>query len=121
MSSINRKRVIIEQPGKPRLYQPADMPGWEFVGTVQRGEGEGAGALVRNQSTGIYAQANAGAIRSLDQRKVLAALGSNASKMDDGKRRNVYMSDRDARYLKELGNGNLSEGIRVAVSKSRGH
>ena len=117
MSSINRNRIIIEQPGKPRLYQPTDMPNWEVIGTVRRGEGEGA--LVRNQSTGIYAQANAGAIRSLDQRKVLVAIsGSNASKMADGRRRNVYMSAADVERAKQLGKGNISEGIRIALSKA---
>lgn len=74
MPSYNRKRLTIQQPGKPRLYQLADISGWEVLGTVTRGESD-TGALVRNRQTGIYAQANAGAIRSLDQRKVLAALG----------------------------------------------
>lgn len=72
MAHDNRGRITIEQPGKPRLYQLADIPGWEVIGTVTRA-GD-TGALVRNLNTGIYAQANAGAIRTLDQRKVLATL-----------------------------------------------
>lgn len=117
MSSINRAKITVDPAGKAGLYQHQALPGWEAAGTVTRGDDKGA--LLRNTSTGIYAMANAGSIRSLDQRKVLAALGSNASKMDDGRRRNVYMSDRDAEYLKQLGEGNLSEGIRIAVNKQR--
>jgi hypothetical protein len=36
---------------------------------VRRGVGD-VGALVRFAATGIYAQVNAGAVRSLDQRQV---------------------------------------------------
>lgn len=116
MSSENRGRITVEQPGKPRLYQPADLPGWEVLGVVTRGDDKGA--LVRNVNTGTYAMANAGAIRSLDQRKVLAGLGqwANATKMQGGKRRNIYMSDSDADIAKKIGNGNISEGIRIALN-----
>ena len=117
MPSNNRAKITIDPAGKAGLYQPTPIPGYTALGTVT--QGDNTGALYRNDSTGIYVMANAGAIRSLDQRKVLAALGSNASKMDDGKRRNVYMSDRDAEYLREIGNGNLSEGIRAAIDYRR--
>lgn len=72
MSRAHRSRVSIERPGKPGLYQLAPLPGWEVVGTVT--DSDGTGALVRNVATGIYCRANAGAIRSLPQRKVEAAL-----------------------------------------------
>lgn len=54
----------------------------------------------------------------MDNEKKTGSRG-RPSQMDDGKRRNVYMSERDAEYLKELGNGNLSEGIRAAVNHHR--
>lgn len=121
MANDNRARITADPDGKAGLYQHQPLAGWEVLGTVTRGDD--TGALVRNANTGIYAMANAGAIRSLDQRKVRAALGiderGRPSQMDDGKRRNVYMSDRDAKYLKELGGGNLSEGIRIAVTAHR--
>lgn len=116
MAHDNRSRITIEQPGKPRLYQSADLPGWEIVGTVTRGESD-TGALVRNLSTGVYAQATAGAIRTLDQRKVLAALGQfvNAKKMEAGRRRNIYVDDASWEIAQRLGGGNASEGIRKAL------
>lgn len=45
---------------------------WEVIGTIT--DAEGTGALVRNTRTGVYCRANAGALRSLPQRKVEAAL-----------------------------------------------
>lgn len=78
MSRAHRSRVTVEVPGKPGLYQTAQLPGWEVIGTVT--DAEGTGALLRNERTGIYCRANAGAIRSLPQRKVQAAL--DAAKAD---------------------------------------
>ncbi len=74
MSRIHRGRLTIESPGKPGLYLPAPLPGWEVIGTVT--DAHGTGALVRNSATGIYCQANAGVLRSLPQRKVEAALNA---------------------------------------------
>lgn len=76
MSRAHRSRVTVDVPGLPDLYQFAPLPGWEVVGTVT--DVEGTGALVRNIRTGIYCRANAGAIRSLPQRKVEAALAAVA-------------------------------------------
>lgn len=52
------------------------------LGTVTR-NGCDAGALVRIEATGMYLQVNAGVVRSLDTRKVVAALGAagRSSKM----------------------------------------
>ena len=77
MSRARRSRLIVEAPGKPDLYLlPAGMPaGWEVIGTVT--DADGTGALVRNVNTGIYCRANAGALRSLPQRKVEAAHASS--------------------------------------------
>lgn len=76
MSRTHRSRLAVQVPGEPALYLlPAGIPaGWEVIGTVT--DADGTGALIRNRSTGIYCHANAGAIRSLPQRKVEAALAS---------------------------------------------
>ncbi|WP_372374199.1 hypothetical protein ACDI10_09790 [Vreelandella venusta] len=76
MASNNRARITVDPAGKAGLYQHQSLPGWEVLGTVTRGDD--AGALVRNKNTGIYAMANAGATRSLDQRKTEAALNAAA-------------------------------------------
>ena len=71
----SRARLIVTVGGPWRLYTHA-MSGFEMLGTVQRGME--VGALARSPA-GILAQVNAGAIRSLDQRKARAAL-ANAAK-----------------------------------------
>ena len=63
-------KYTITTPGNPSLYNTTPMPGWEVIGEIKR-EGEAiAGVLVKNKNTGLYAQANAGAIRSLDSGEV---------------------------------------------------
>ena len=76
-------QYTITLPGKPKLYSPMPMPpGWEVVGEITR-DGEAIpGALVRNAATGLYAQANAGAIRTLDQREVARALAATVTGVD---------------------------------------
>ena len=76
MSRTHRSRLAVDVPGRPAFYLlPAGMaPGWEIIGTVT--DADGAGALVRNTRTGVYCKANAGAVRSLPQRKVQAALAA---------------------------------------------
>lgn len=74
MSRAHRSRITVESPGKPGIYQLAPLPGWETIGIVT--DADGTGALVRNTRTGIYCRANAGALRSLPQAKVVAALAS---------------------------------------------
>lgn len=122
MSHDNRARIHIDQPGKPRLYQPHDLPGHETLGVVT--QGDFTGALVQNLSTGIYCMANAGAIRSLDQRRIKAALGisNNAGapvKLQDGKRVNVYLDAESLALAAEIGDGNVSEGIRRALRMAK--
>jgi hypothetical protein len=70
----NRSRLTIARNGPWKLYAGASWPqaGWTMLGTVTRGEGD-TGALALSPA-GVYCQVNAGAVRSLDQRKVLAAL-----------------------------------------------
>ena len=76
MSRSHRSRLTIDRPGKPGLYMlPAGVPpGWDIIGTVT--DADGTGALVRNTTTGVYCRSNAGAFRSLHQRKVQAALNA---------------------------------------------
>ena len=72
----NRARITIDRNGPWRLYAGGGWPlrGWSMHGTVERGSGD-VGALSLSP-VGVYCQVNAGAVRSLDQRKVIAALGS---------------------------------------------
>lgn len=73
MSHDNRGRITIDPDGAWRLYATTLPPGAEALGTVTRGAGD-TGALIHYARTGLYAQLNASAIRTLDQRKVRAAL-----------------------------------------------
>ncbi|WP_028451851.1 hypothetical protein [Chitinilyticum aquatile] len=116
MSHENRNRITVIQPGKPRLYQPTDLPGWEIIGEVNTGDD--AGALLRHKQTGNYALACAGAIKRLDGRKVASAIGAlgRPSELDQGKRVNVYLDAQSIAKAQALGNGNLSEGIRIALA-----
>ncbi|MEN5117488.1 hypothetical protein ABE488_09165 [Luteimonas sp. TWI662] len=74
MSRAGRSRLTVEAPGNPDIYMlPSGAPSrWEVIGTVT--DADGTGALIRNKSTGVYCRYNAGAIRSLVQRKVQAAI-----------------------------------------------
>ncbi len=112
--------LTVDVNGKWRLYQPTALPGWEMLGTITRGVDD-TGALARNQKTGLYAQANAGTIRNLDGRKVAAALGitGRPSEMEGGKRVNVYLDADSLEIASVLGKGNVSEGIRKALSKAK--
>lgn len=71
MSGPNRGRLSVQPDGKWRLYTNLVPAGWRALGTITR-DGE-TGALVESPA-GILCQLNAGAIRSLDQRKARAAL-----------------------------------------------
>lgn len=68
----NRARLTVTPGGPWRLYQHAVLPGWDMLGTVQRGDE--IGALARNKATGNIVMMRAGAVSLLDQRKALAAL-----------------------------------------------
>ena len=72
MVSTNRSRITIDLAGAWRLYATGVPAGAEVLGTIA--QGPEVGALIRYRGTGLYAQLNAGAVRSLDQRKVHAAL-----------------------------------------------
>lgn len=116
MAHDNRGRLTVDTAGKWRLYTGALPAGWTVLGTVTRGDGD-TGALVRIEATGVYVQVNAGAARSLDGRKVAAALGVGGRpvELEGGKRVNVYLDTASLQRAAELGDGNVSEGIRRAL------
>lgn len=68
----NRSRLTVTLGGPWRLYQHAVPPGWDMLGTVQRGDE--IGALARNKATGNLVLMRAGSVSMLDQRKAQAAL-----------------------------------------------
>ena len=70
MTHSNRGRLAVDTNGNWRLYTHP-LPGWEMLGTVQRGLEIGA---LGKSPAGIFAQINAGSVRSLDQRKIQAAI-----------------------------------------------
>ena len=87
------------------------------LGTVTRDETD-TGALVK-LATGLYAQCNAGCLRSLGGRTVTALLGAagRPAEMLDGRRINVYLDSESIEAAKRIGNGNISAGIRAAIRK----
>jgi hypothetical protein len=74
MSGGHAKRLTIRLGAAWQPYTPTPA-GWHMLGTVERGIGD-VGALARSPA-GIYCQINAGVCRSLDQRKVAAALNAD--------------------------------------------
>ncbi|MBW8832741.1 MAG: hypothetical protein JF606_25755 [Burkholderiales bacterium] len=70
MSGQNRGRYIVAFGGPWRLYTHP-LPGWQMLGTIQRGMEIGA---LGESPAALLAQINAGAVRSLEQRKAHAAL-----------------------------------------------
>ena len=70
----NQAHLVVTPGGPWRLYQHAPLPGWEMLGTVQRG-GE-IGALARNASTGNLVMMRGGVASMLDQRKAEVALNA---------------------------------------------
>lgn len=75
MTHSNRGRLVVDTNGKWQLYTYTMPVGYTTLGTVTRPDGH-TGALARIEKTGVYVQINAGAARSLDQRKIIAALSS---------------------------------------------
>lgn len=73
MGGLNRGRLTILMGGPWRLYTNNCPPGWIMLGTIQRGMEIGA---LAKSAAGVYAQINAGTVRSLDQRKVQATINA---------------------------------------------
>jgi hypothetical protein len=72
--SSNRARITVDPAGPWAIYWGnRPLPeGSTALGVVNRGVGD-AGALLRTPA-GLYVQGNAGVLRNLDHRKVVAAL-----------------------------------------------
>ena len=111
-------KLTVDAAGNWRLYTNTVPAGAVVLGTVTR-DGTDTGALVRMEKTGAYLQINAGCARSLDGRAVAAALGTGGrpATLTGGKRVNVYLDDASIDAAAKLGDGNVSEGIRVALKK----
>ncbi len=120
MTHNNRGRLTVDANGNWRLYTNTLPANATPLGTVTRDVGD-TGALVRMDKTGVYAQINAGAIRNLDGRKVAAALGitGRPEEMDGGKRVNVYLDAASLERARDIGNGNISDGIRIALAMAK--
>lgn len=131
MTHNNRGRLTVALGGAWRLYSNTIPAGSRALGTVNRDIGD-TGVLVQIEATGRYVQVNAGAVRSLPQSKVAAAIeaaraGSHGGpgrgqgvKAADGatclKRRNISIDDASADTLRQFGGGDLSLGIRRAAA-----
>lgn len=114
-------RIHIEQPGRPRLYQFDDLPGYEMAGVITL-SGR-SGALVKKIRSGVYYMANSGMLRPVDQRQVKMALGLSSgagapARMQGGARHNVYLDAESIDIALALGDGNISKGIRHALKVS---
>ena len=116
MTHTNRGRIAVDTNGNWRLYTNTLPTNSTPIGTVTRDESD-TGALVRIEATGAYVQVNADAMRSLDGRKVAAAIGTagRPTEMSGGKKVNTYLDAESVAIAARLGNGNVSEGIRKAL------
>ncbi len=119
--SPNRSRLTVALGGGWRLYQAACPPGMTMLGTITRGTSD-TGALAVVERTQQLVQLGAGGMRTLDQRKAQAALeeargrGGRPAEMAGGRRVNVYLDSASLTRAAELGDGNVSEGIRRALT-----
>ena len=130
MTHNKRGRLTVDLGGNWRWYANRLPAGSKCLGTVTTANGE-TGALLFTAS-GIYARLNAGALVSLPQSKVQAAVDSARAgthggpgrgqgvKAVDGatglKRVNVSLDDATIAAAKVLGDGEVSLGIRRALS-----
>ena len=130
MTHTNRGRLVVDLGGKWRLYTNTLPANSRALGTVT-GDIGNTGALVLIEATGIYVQVNAGAVGTLPQTKIAAALAEvrtgqggpgrgQGVKAADGaqglKRRNISIDDASADILRQFGGGDLSLGIRRAAA-----
>lgn len=130
--SPNRARLEVTLGVGWRPYQTIPPRGMTMLGTVTRGIGD-TGALALVEATQQLVQLNAGAIRTLDQRKARAALEAaragkrggaglgGGRRAEDGaaglRRRTVLLDDATVERLRALGDGELSLGIRRAAQR----
>jgi len=131
MTHNNRGRLTVALGGAWRLYSNTIPAGSRALGTITRDIGD-TGALVQIEATGIYVKVNAGVVRTLPQAKIAAAVetaraGAHGGpgrgqgiKAADGatglKRVNVSLDEASIAAAKALGDGEVSLGIRRALS-----
>ena len=112
MTHNNRGRLAVAIGGNWRLYTNTIPAGSRALGTVAR-EGYDTGALVLIEATSLYVQVNAGAVRSLPQSKVVAALAEvRTGQGGAGRGQGRKAAD---------GDGDLSLGIRRAAVLVKSH
>ena len=116
----NRGRLTVDPNGDWRLHAKILPPGATAHGTITRDDGT-TGALIRT-AVGLYAQLNGAVLRSLDGRSVAAAMGhaGRPSSVTEGRRVNAYLDPDSIEVAGRLGNGNTSEGIRIALKIAAG-
>lgn len=130
MTHNQRGRLTVDLGGNWRWYANTIPAGSQCLGTVTTANGE-TGALLFTAS-GIYVRLNAGALVSLPQGKVQAAVEAaragthggpgrgQGAKAADGatglKRVNVSLDEASIRALRQFGDGELSLGIRRAAA-----
>lgn len=130
MTHNQRGRLTVDLGGNWRWYANIIPAGSQCLGTVTAASGE-TGALIFTAS-GIYARLNAGALVSLPQAKVQSAVDAARAgthggpgrgqgvKAADGatglKRVNVSLDDASIEAARALGDGEVSLGIRRALS-----
>lgn len=130
--SANRSRLSVDLSASWKIYTNTIPQGARALGTVTRGIGD-TGALVFIEATGLYVQANAGAIRSLPQSKIVAAVDAARAGTHGGAgrgqgrntgdgatdlmRKNVSLDASTIDTLTALGDGELSLGIRRAAAR----
>lgn len=112
----NRDRIAVDKYGNWKQYLKKIPPGHQAMGVVQVGSEE-PGALVRVVDTDVFVQLSDAGMRTLDQRKVRAALGVSqpvGAVVKGYERRELFSVRLEpglAEYARQLGGDNLSEGI----------
>jgi len=127
----NRGRLTVNLDGAWRLYSNRLPVAGRALGTVTVG-GE-TGALAYIESTGVYVRVNAGTMLSLPQRKVTKAIdeartGSGGAGRGQGARAadgvtgtyrvNITIDAAHDEIARQLGGGDRSLGIRLALAQS---
>ena len=133
MTHNQRGRLTVTLGGNWRIWSNTIPAGSRALGTISRdGSFSDSGVLVQILATGLYAQINAGVLRTLPQAKVASAIdaarsgahggpgrGQGAKAVDGAtgiKRRNISIDDASADTLRQFGDGDLSLGIRRAAA-----
>jgi hypothetical protein len=120
MTNSNPYRLTADIHGEWRLYTNTIPAGSTPIGTVTRGDDDSdTGALVLIEATDTYVQVNSGEIRRLDQQQIIEALRASESEIQPSeivlKRVNIMLDAESLQIATQLGGGNISAGIRMAL------